>query len=375
MTVNYASVIPENYKDDGYGEYDNVDFVLSFQNKSIQLGSIRLEGDLNIQQGGLGLYAPANKSKDIKFDNFVGAHTFIESIQTSMGQPVGGEVIENLTEYPRYVKMKTTASTSQTDNFNSSNVCELKAPNDSHLKAILKGGAVETQPAVEQRTLPDFSIKPHICLNSVDARLPYRRSGDIRVSLNLNRLAGALYGLDVNNQTSYKITNLQLTYNCYEDDGDNEAVVLRTVMNIKQSVLSAFSNTASKVPAVVNSVSCSFNRQDRENAYTWNNTALFKVPNVSELQFLFNDSLNKGIAFVLRDNEEVVNRYIESFMDTGKNEMSPQRIAANEGYGVGLRFDDYIDLRNQKFNTQLTSELSSNTPLIMYMYFHSILKF
>ena len=103
-----------------------------------------------------------------------------------------------------------------------------------------------------------FSIKPHICLNSVDAKLPYRRSGDIRVSLNLNRLAGALYGLDVDNQTTYKITNLQLTYSCYEDDGDNEAVVLRTVMNIKQSVLSAFSNTASKVPAVVNSVSCSF---------------------------------------------------------------------------------------------------------------------
>tara|TARA_R110000796_G_scaffold2298_2_gene9121 strand:- start:5261 stop:6391 length:1131 start_codon:yes stop_codon:yes gene_type:complete len=376
MSVNYASVIPENFKDSGYGEYDNVDFVLSFQNQSLNLGSIRLEGDLDITNNGVGLYDPTNHEKDIKFDNFVGAHTFIESVQTSMGQPIGGEVIENLTEYPRYVKMKTTASTSQTDMYNSSNVCELKAPNDSLLMALLEGGVPPVAVAGEDyRVLPDFSIKPHICLNSSSETLPHRRSGDIRVSINLNRTFGALFGLDVGATTKYLIKNLNLTYTTTEDDGSNEGIMLKTVLNIKQSILSSFSNTSSKVPAVCNSVSMSFNRQDRENVAHQNNTALFKVPNVTELQFLFNDSLNKGIAFVLRDTEETVLRYIDSFMDTGKNSLSPQKQSANDGYGIGLAFDDYIDLRTQKFNTQITSGLSSNTPLIMYMYFHSILKF
>ena len=43
----------------------------------------------------------------------------------------------------------------------------------------------------------------------------------------------------------------------------------------------------------------------------------------------------------------------------------------NNGYGIGLNFDDEVDLSNQKFNLQVSSGISSATPMILYMYFHS----
>jgi len=43
----------------------------------------------------------------------------------------------------------------------------------------------------------------------------------------------------------------------------------------------------------------------------------------------------------------------------------------NNGYGIGLNFDDEVDLSNQKFNLQVSSGISSAAPMILYMYFHS----
>jgi hypothetical protein len=47
----------------------------------------------------------------------------------------------------------------------------------------------------------------------------------------------------------------------------------------------------------------------------------------------------------------------------------------NDGYGVGLRMDGgTIDLTNQKFSVQIDSDVSNNQPLIMSMFFHTVLE-
>ena len=43
MSISLRSVIPENFAD-SYSENDNFDFVLSFPNEVLNLGSVRLEG-------------------------------------------------------------------------------------------------------------------------------------------------------------------------------------------------------------------------------------------------------------------------------------------------------------------------------------------
>ena len=63
---------------------------------------------------------------------------------------------------------------------------------------------------------------------------------------------------------------------------------------------------------------------------------------------------------------------MESFADTESNSLSLTKLRASKGFGIGLPFRDFIDLSNQKFNVQITSDVDSNAPYIMYMYFHSM---
>jgi len=372
----YHSVIPENNKA-SFGEYDNIDFQLTFEGRSMNMNSLRITGDLSVTQNGLPLSDSTNIAKDIKLDRLVGAHAFIESVTTSFFN--GGNVIENLTEYPRYVKMKNAGRKGVNQMNNGSNVCELLAPVDDMTNLMLKGTTPKNNSTAQLDPLnPDFSIKPEICLNnsSGSASLPYSRTGAIRLTVNLGRVFSALYGLDVSNQTSYSISNLKVSFTSVpEDPANTAAVVMRTVVNLKQSIESSFANIGVKVPAICDRMSASFQVQNNENTAKNNNTELAKVPNLSELQFLFNDSTNSLVSFLLRDYEEIVSRYIDSFYDTGKNALSTYNLADNDGFGAGLDFDDFIDLRNQKFNLQLQSGITSQAQnMIIYMYFHSVIK-
>jgi len=372
----YHSVIPENNKA-SFGEYDNIDFQLTFEGRAMNMNSLRITGDLSVTQNGLPLSDSTNIAKDIKLDRLVGAHAFIESVTTSFFN--GGNVIENLTEYPRYVKMKNAGRKGVNQMNNGSNVCELLAPVDDMTNLMLKGTTPKNNSTAQLDPLnPDFSIKPEICLNnsSGSASLPYSRTGAIRLTVNLGRVFSALYGLDVSNQTSYSISNLKVSFTSVpEDPANTAAVVMRTVVNLKQSIESSFANIGVKVPAICDRMSASFQVQNNENTAKNNNTELAKVPNLSELQFLFNDSTNSLVSFLLRDYEEIVSRYIDSFYDTGKNALSTYNLADNDGFGAGLDFDDFIDLRNQKFNLQLQSGITSQAQnMIIYMYFHSVIK-
>ena len=67
---------------------------------------------------------------------------------------------------------------------------------------------------------------------------------------------------------------------------------------------------------------------------------------------------------------------MESFNkpDTGDNQAKLMNLRANGGYGIGLRFSEEIDLKNQKFNAQFTTNIYSTNPYIMYSFFNTILE-
>lgn len=379
----YHTVIPENNKVT-FSEYDNVDFVLTFEGRALNLNSVRIEGDLTVKQNGALLSTDANFFKDIKLDHLAGAHSFVESIQTSFFN--GSNLIENLSEYPRYLKMKNACRKARGDMNNGSNVCELLAPTDRMTNLVLKG---VTPPAntnnagtgnILEPIPPDFSFKPEIALNNAQSEglnvLPYDKSGAIRLTINLARVNACLFGQDVDGQTTYEISNLQVSFSSVPQSPDmmDNKVVMATIQSVKPSLESGFANVGVKVPAVCNSVSISFQLQNEENTAQNNNLQLQSVPNLTELQYLFNDSTNSLVSYLLRDYEEVVSRGIESMFSTGRNSLGIQQLANNEGFVAGLFFDDFIDLRNQKFNVQITSGISGGASnMLMYMYFHSIL--
>ena len=368
--ITLRTAIPTNFKV-GYKEFDNVDFVLAYENSSLVLGSVRVEGVVKISNNSLPLYdttnTPSNLDRDIGVDHFVGAHAFFEGITTETNQGV----IENLVNLPRYEKMMSTGSQMTSDMFNFSNQCELKTPSREIGRSAIRGIVPFVQMTTPRYIDPDFSIKPNIALNSAEGMLPYRRTGDIRIALNLARVASALSGLEITSTTDYTISDLRITYRTYPDDGSNNPVTLDSKLSIVQSIQSSFANLDIKVPAVVNSVSCSFNNQNEVNSLVHNNTALVKIPQLSQVIFQFNDSTNKLISYVLRDNQEVVARYIDSFQDTGKNQLSRNNMENNDGFGIGLNLNGDIDMTNQKFGVQIQSGITNNNPMTMYAYFHS----
>lgn len=370
MSVNYSSAIPENNKS-SYGEYDTLDFVMTFENQSLRLGSLRLEAELEVTHNSLPLNNAANETKVIKFDNMVGGHVFIDSVQTEML----GEVFENVTEYPRLVKQYSVAGNTISEMLNSSKACELRCPYDFMTTQYMKGVEPRTQVAPAIRENPDFSIKLESILNSSQDELPYSRSGAIRVSVNLARNLSVFYGADVDANTSYALKNVRLVYRTLGRMDNTDPITLRRVINIKQSIQSSLANIQTKVPSQsVEAFSASFQIQSHENTGFYNNCDLEKLPNLNQLQFLFNDQTNAQITYLLKNNADVLKKYVEALGSGHKNRLAPANVINNEGYGVGLRMSGgVIDLTQQKFSVQIDSAVSNNTPLLMYMYFHTTL--
>ena len=358
MSIQYHEVFPENIVAGGYKEFDNVDFVMTYEGRKLQLNSIRVLCDITITPSA-GNLTNIVSNPDLYYDGKVGAHGVIDSIITS----VNGSVIENSTSYGRLVSMKTKATTRPSDMNVASNSCEGKVSNDRF----------------------NVAIKPDFCLNnsfSDSGGLPlisFRKSGTVKVSLRLARNFAFLYGEDAGG-SSYTLTNLRMTYMSRDDDGTDDMISMRSVVGIRQGLASDYANIQAVVPAVCNAVSMSVQPQDYENQSRYNNYQLHTVPQFTSVQYLFNDSTNKYLTFLLRTEPESLERYIDSFRDTGMNSADLVSLRANLSYGLGLSWGSYISLMNQKFNIQLQSGIGSSVKpdgtartWIAYMFFHTLI--
>lgn len=368
MSFINHSVVPENDKP-SFGEYDLVEFSLNFEGRKMVANTVRFEADLRVLNSGANL-----TTEDIKFDSSVGGHMFIDQITC---ETANQGVLENLNEYPRYVKMLADTTMNKTDMLNSENICEMRQVDDEIVKSQLTGIITKTAGSAYNSD-NDFSLKPLFCLNSVmspnmDNTVRYATTGAVRVSIQLNRVVSALYGAGVNSNVTYELKNPRIVFKSVEDDGKQSKLSMRTKLNIKSSIQSAQANLSMRVPAVCSAVSASFQEQVRENTGQYNNVNMSELPNVSELQFLFNGSQNQFVAYVINDREELLQRFIESFRDTGHNNVTLQKLKGNKSYGVGASFGEFIDLSQQNFNIQINSSASNNRPYVVYLYFHSII--
>lgn len=369
---NYESVQPEALKD-SYTEYDDVDFVTTFLGKKAVGNTYRLEGDLVVYKKDTD--RPVFDD-DIKIDPMVGAHSFVNSVKTTT-QNQG--LIENFQNYPRYVKMKTESTQTKDDMINSYNVCEMKAPDQSITKSLIRGNTQNQLPEA-QRTIfdNDFSIKLDFCLNNVvpltqndRPEFSYLETGAIRISINLSRIFDALYGFDVDNDCSYLLKNLRLSFMTVPDDGVIYKKVLKTKLSLEQSIQSSLANISTRVPALVRSVSTSYLKQSNMNSAVPNNNETEVLPLVDEVTYIFNDSTNRYISYNIKDREEMLYHYLNSFNNRGENVTSINSLKSNNAFGLGLNLGTLVDFTNQKFNIQLKSSVTNSAPYQMFLYFHS----
>lgn len=366
--VRFHQVQPSSIKST-YTEYDNVDFLIACgAGRSLVRNSVRIIGDLEIQSA-----AGVRANGNILFDNKIGAHSFIESLQITTSQQ---GVVENINNsYARYVGLAGIASFNELDYCNAKHSCELKAPNEAVMIKYANGIAPFLTTASAVIDDVDFSIKPMCALNKMTGGdLPFNRSGTITLTTNLARNMSALYGIAQDNASLYLLKNLRCTFNSVPDSKTPSTVQMRTIHPVKSNILSGNASVSANVNAVCDAVSICVLQQTNENVPKKNNYACENIKEFDQVSYLFNNQSNSLITYQIRDQTEVLERFISSMYNTGHNQVSLSNFRANGGFGLGLDFDGLIDLSRNRFTMELQSGVGSgaaNTPYVVWLYFHS----
>ena len=377
LPIVFHDAAPNNLRAT-YSPFDQVNFTLSNDGRSMVVGSLHLEGVLSVVQGAEPYGATATTNVDlVYYDRFVGAHSVIDQMTVE----AGGQTLETVVNYPRLVKSLVTGSESQTTMFLSHNVCELKCPGDEIAREILMGNRLPEDasgagavPAVE-RVSPDFSIRPVCVLNgAMSGEIPYRRSGDINVSINLSRIADVLWGPQVGAGTSYTISELRMTWRSVPDNGKNDLVSLTRYMGVKSSIQSSNAALQLRVPAVCDSMFMTFLPQADAGQLVPNTTACVRLPQVSRVQYLFSDSTNRLITYQLRTELEILEKYVDALNNgSDTSAVTLRNVKNSETYGMGLSFDGKIDLNRNKLSVIIESAVTNAAPFEAFAFFRSTL--
>lgn len=381
MLTNHQ-ILPDLVKQNGeYSPLDILDFNLQFSGRRMLPNTVRLQGSLKVDVG---------DKVDIKFDHMVGAHGLVDMITTSFSS-VGQ--IESISNYPRYISMSSNATQSVNDMMNSKNSVELKSPDAQFSQMILTGykpkpanDVTQVASRVGEKILPDFSIMPKFCLNRIvavnggDDSVPFTKTGNIRISIELTRALEFLYGFDVISSTDYRVVDPRITFLSIPDDGSPaQPLQVSVEYTLKQSILSDDVVISTRVPALANGCSVSFQEQSHEGTGAYNNVELESLPNLREVQFLFNNNTNSLITYLLRDPVEIVDKYLESLKSSnGSHSNSSLQLAKGgkgSSNGVGLDFQEFIQLNNQSFQIQMKTGVQSGNGYSAYLYFHGLIEF
>lgn len=370
----YHEVQPENKKSDGYSPQTVVDFVLNSQGRSLVPNSIKIIGEFQVLSDGT-TQLPATTRSTHKINRKAGIHSVCESISSST---VNLGNLELLNNYSRFVAMEETGVAYRDDYMNASKLVELKAPSEveSGLNCNQDPQTYFTDnatSAVNNRNV-SFSFKPRICLNRFSGgNLSFAKTGAVSVTLTLARAFGVLYGENLDARATYKLVNLRLCYASVPSEAQPPMVLMNKVNNIKTSISSSSANISANIPSSsVKGVSISFQPQAEENVSQFDNLGLKRLSGLSQLQFIFNDSLNKYINYVLSSDSEILAHAIESFNSMGHSNVNATQLTQGDNMIVGTGFSDFVDFTKSAFDVQFSSSI--NTAHNVYLYFHSAIQ-
>lgn len=373
--IQYHESTPEADNSDGFQPFDTIDFMLLADGRKLLKNTVTVEFDVFATSDSD--YATRVDVDDlIGIDNRVGGHAVFESWNCEI-QSLGN--VQNIMDYPRWVSMVTCASNNENDFYSARFQAEGRGVVEkSGQIAIQQVSARGSQGAVAGLvTDPNFCIKPQICFNNLTGDdYSFSKNGYIKLSCNVARASSALFGGGALN-ANYKIKNIKVLYQTRADDGVQGMMLMNSVTSIKQTINSQQANILSRVPSdKVNGVVISFLPQSNENDSQVNSYALKKMPLLDEVQYLFSDSTAKYITYVINDQSDMVIKGIEALNNTGRNMCSTAKLASNQGFLIGLPFEEYIDLTSQKFSVQLKSKAVNLAaqPMLCYLYFTTLIQ-
>tara|TARA_R110000744_G_scaffold30823_2_gene72803 strand:- start:1920 stop:3056 length:1137 start_codon:yes stop_codon:yes gene_type:complete len=354
-----------------YNEFNQPTFLISVgSGRSLVKNSVRILGDVRV------LNAGAQSTGGRLFNRNAGAHVFFDAITTSFsgGQgrgSVGGQ-IENLTNYSRWVAMNGVGSLNELDMLNAENQCELRAVTNA-VMADYGSGITPTNPGGTPLIQdPDFSLKPEICLNRMSGGdLPFDKSGIVTVMTSLARNAQALFGANQDVNTTYELRNLRCTYMSVPDSKTPEPTVMNVEYPIKSNILTGTATLSTNIPAVCSGVSINFIQTQHFGVNVFDSNRLENPAQLQSVQYIMNDKTNSLITHKLEDQTEILENFVDSLYNSGRNQVSLDKFRSNNAFGCGLSFDGGIDLSSNRFTFQIVSGINNTYPCNVYQYFHS----
>lgn len=370
----YHAIRPEN-EQAIYTENDQIDFILTFEGRKMIPSSLKIEGDVFIttDKSDPTNLAKMNDADLHQLDRQAGAHSLFDSWTTEI-QTKG--VIETISgDYPRCVKMFSQANLGIHDYCQADKICELRSPTDLGASLYCKqikdeNGAIDNVNGI------DFSIQPMIAVNKIQGgNVSYDQTGHIKITTVLSRNT-CINGVARTTADTYGhvIRNLKAKFLSVPEDNRKDQLVASNVFALKSAITSNFANISSKVPSTCTGVSMSFLKKDNEHKNPLNPCATNVPPQLSEVQFLFNDNTQNLITYVINKRNDMLEKYIRSLGGGTNNELTMTNQGLDDGFGVGVTFDELVDLSNQKFNAQITSNISNINECLVHMFFHGLMK-
>ena len=363
MSLN--STFPVSVKDK-YDPNDIVDFLLSFDNTSIQTNSIRLKGVLNITNPD-GTPYTITDATDVNYNTSVGIHGAFQGFTSACDK---NGVIENWSsEYPRYQCAKTEVSTAkQSLAAQSSNLCELKIGNDRLAKYLI------TNNRYDQPNSMPFSFKPQIALNKSNINISHNKTGDIKVSCRLATKNQFIYGAQAADVT-FNISDLQLDYTTVPQDTKG-TLQMEVIQMVKNTAESNNTNISTRVPVLARSLSVVFRQERWLDQPTYDHLENESPPDPQRVEFVMSDT-NQYITYALENREEFLYNYQLSLgadpdgksMLTTANADWELNVAK---FGLGIDFGQYINLAQNKVGFNLKSGITSTNKYALFMYFRGI---
>jgi len=363
----YHQVQPQSEKSI-YNQFDQVSFLISVgEGRSLVQNSVRICGDLRVLESGSGATG-AVSTGGRQVSRNVGASACFDSISV---QTQNQGLIENSQNYARYAEMDAVASLNELDMNNGQHQCELKGVTDKAMIALAQGITPTIATGTAVPLDPDFSVKPLICLNKMDRDLPFAKSGIVTLQVNLQRNMTALLGSLQDSAASYELRNLKCTFKSIADPKNSAPTRMGVIYNVKSNILSGTASISANVPAVCDSVAMNFIESAHDSVPVYSSYKCENVHSLSEVQYLFNDSTNSLVAYQITDQTELVERFIDAMSNSSHNQVSIDNYRANSGFGLGLRFEEPVDLSSNRFTLQLSSGVTNVSPVNVYMYFMS----
>jgi len=373
--ILFHSSRPLNDNESGFGEFDTLDFEIQDNGRKLMMNSLYIEGDIEVFSTGSTALALLDK---IGVNNNIGYHSLFESWSVE----AGGQNVQNLNYYPRYVNVVNTASNNQMSVLTPSAQAEGQQLTEEAGRYVLQavnayhdtGDAANPQVS---RTA-QFCVKPKICLNNMFGdSYSFQKKGSIRLSCNLARNGSFLMGPGVSTTSSYVIKNVRVKYITKADDGKQGEIIMNSVVGTKQTMSSSTANLSVKVPAkAVTGVVMTYISQSHETSVQEDSHRLENLPKLDEVVYLFSDSQSKYISYNITDKDNMLDLGVQALSASGVScKVNAFKNSGNQAVIHGLNFQDTVDLSQQKFSVNLSSSSTkiATDPRNVYLHFLTII--